>query len=80
MATCDLHGEYLDDHGCGTAVLHGSAYAEHDMNCPLGVASSGPMAGGFFGDLGPGRYHPWEAPAGNCPMCWHRSRKDSAKE
>ena len=80
MATCERHGEYDDDHGCGKAVLYGSSSAEHSMSCSLGVAHSGPLSGGAFGDAGAGRYHPWEAPAGNCPVCWHEdNRKQTTK-
>ena len=68
---CEKHGHYHEDHGCGTAVYIGSSYGEHIINCPLGFGSQG-----FFKANDGKRYPPWEAPAPNCPGCWHEAHPD----
>lgn len=53
---CNIHGQYHENHGCGTAVNTGSAFAGHSQYCDGKPRS---------------KYEPYEAPAGNCPACWH---------
>ena len=80
MADCPKHGPYNEDHGCGTAVWHGSSMGEHILNCPLVGILGAPQGnlphGGFFKPNDGERYPPWEAPAGNCPGCWHEAHPD----
>ena len=64
MAKCSKHGDYHSDHGCGTAVNVGSSYADHSLTCPKSPAYKGEPRIVFA---------MWEAPAGNCPTCWHAS-------
>ncbi len=84
MATCEKHGDYHEDHGCGVAVGCGSSYADHCIRCDLSPMYTpiSPWMAFTFGPKNPKRkwkqpreegyiYPPWEAPAGNCPVCWH---------
>ena len=74
---CKEHGDYHLDHGCGVAVWVGTSFAEHSISCPKGV--NWDKKGGFFPKSNPGEYAPWEAPAGNCPGCWHNKEKKIPK-
>ena len=65
--------EFHEDHGCGTAVLCGSSYAAHIVECSqMGglwckivndatLMLHGPKVG----------YRAWEAPSKQCPVCYH---------
>ena len=82
---CEKCGiEFHEDHGCGTAVMCGSSYAEHCMRC-RGVPIMRKIDGSpvYLNDTVPNvfepvnsEYLPWEAPAGECPVCWHKGRPE----
>jgi len=81
MMDCPICGRvYHGDHGCGTAILTGSAYAEHIMSgCSVSPAWQGArIDGGLFVPNDSMRYPSWECPAnaGMCPICWHRRNPD----
>ncbi len=71
MAKCARCGAdyHPDACGCGVAVLCGSAFAEHLMGCRLPHEARQSTHD----------YAPWEAPAGECPICWHSAREAIAE-
>ena len=77
---CGIH--FHEDHGCGTAVLVGSSYAAHCIECPLfwtGIAIPNDLANLTVSMHGQkDGYRPWEAPAGKCPVCYHGSFNPAA--
>jgi len=79
MVRCENGHEYHVCE-CGFGVLCGSSYAEHKMGCkavPLWIDSAGvphylgEIIGPMFTTSG-NALLPWEAPDGNCPICWHK--------
>ena len=89
---CKHEGFYHKDHGCGVAVLVGSSYADHAMRCdivksPLYTPSYINHEQGIFPSNNSvsknkeaSRYLPWEAPAGECPTCYHDSLTPKVKK
>lgn len=68
---------YHEDHGCGTSIMVGSAYAEHILSgCSINPPQKGigTWSGGFFKPNDGHKYPRWECPssAGICPFCWHK--------
>ncbi len=87
---CPKHGVFHENHGCGVAVLTGPAYADHGIRCKLSPMHT-PIAPWMNFTYDPNnpdkqweqpgtegyKYPPWEAPAGNCPICWHELKAET---
>lgn len=82
MKCAKCNTEFHEDHGCGTAVLCGSSYAQHSLECPLNPFGllMVPAVQEFVANMHGKKLglRPWEAPAGECPVCYHGDFRTAA--
>jgi hypothetical protein len=73
---CDKCGMKYHICECGISHGTGSANAEHLMSYHQIM---GPDKEGFFAKSTSDHYQPWEAPAPQCPFCWHKEHPEQKK-
>jgi hypothetical protein len=74
ITRCSIcNSQYYICRDCGISHGIGSANAEHLISYH-GIM--GPNTEGFYAKSTSDHYQPWEAPAPQCPFCWHKEHPE----